>query len=169
MPVILKILYSNDFLRANDYISWACLGMYLRLAAWVISYSFVAKAESKLFMLNEALACLYYIGFSILGYYWGGLTGIGIAFALNYLTYFIQVYLIARKRYKFRFSDNFIKTYFSQLVVLLICLAIVLNFNGLLKYIYGVFIIMLCTSYCFFLLNKKIDLMGALRCKINKK
>ena len=61
MPVILKSLYSNDFLRANDYISWACIGMYLRLAAWVISFSFIAKAESKLFMLNEALACIYYI------------------------------------------------------------------------------------------------------------
>ena len=169
MPVILKILYSNDFLKANDYISWACIGMYLRLAAWVISFSFVAKAESKLFMFNEALASLYYIGFSILGYYLGGLTGIGIAFSLNYLTYFIQVYLIARKRYKFRFSDNFIKTYFSQLIVLLVCLVIVLNFNGWQKYILGVFIIMFSTSYCLFLLNKKIDLMGAIRSKITNK
>lgn len=169
MPVILKILYSNDFLRANDYISWACLGMYLRLAAWVISFSFVAKAESKLFMINEALACIYYIAFSIVGYYLGGLTGIGIAFAINYLVYFIQVYLIARKRYNFRFSDSFIKTYFSQLIALLLCLAIVLNFTGWQKYTFGVLLIILCTSYCLFLLNKKIDLMGAIRSKINKK
>lgn len=169
MPVILKILYSNDFLRANDYISWACIGMYLRLAAWVISFSFIAKAESKLFMLNEALACIYYMGFSIVGYYLGGLTGIGIAFALNYLVYFIQVYLIACKRYGFQFSSNFIKTYFSQLIGLLICLAIVLNFTGWQKYTFGVVIIILCTSYCLFLLNKKIDLMGALRNKITNK
>lgn len=169
MPVILKILYSNDFLRANDYISWACIGMYLRLAAWVISFSFIAKAESKLFMLNEALACIYYMGFSIVGYYLGGLTGIGIAFALNYLVYFIQVYLIACKRYGFQFSNNFIKTYFSQLIGLLICLAIVLNFTGWQKYTFGVVIIILCTSYCLFLLNKKIDLMGALRNKITNK
>lgn len=169
MPVILKILYSDAFLRANDYICWACIGMYLRLAAWVISFSFIAKAESKLFMVNEALACLYYVVFSIVGYYFGGLTGIGIAFALNYLVYFIQVYFIARKRYGFRFSDGFIKTYFSQLVILLLCLVVVLVFASWEKYLLGILIILLCSSYCLFLLNKKMNLMEAIRSRINKK
>lgn len=168
MPVILKILYSDDFLKANDYICWASIGMYLRLAAWVISFSFVAKAESKLFMINEALACCYYVVFSIVGYYLGGLRGIGIAFAFQYLVYLIQVYLIARKRYKFRFSDNFIQTYFSLLIALLLCLSIVLYFNGWQKYTFGVLIILFCSSYCLFLLNKKIDLMGAIRSRIKK-
>lgn len=168
MPVILNVLYSNEFLRANDYISWACIGMYLRLASWVISFSFVAKAESKLFMLNEALACSYYVVFSVVGYYLGGLTGVGIAFTLQYLVYLIQVYLIARKRYQFRFSNNFIQTCFCLLIALILCLVIVLSFNGWQKYTFGVFIILLCSGYCLFLLNKKIDLLGAVRNKINK-
>lgn len=168
MPVILNVLYSNEFLRANDYISWACIGMYLRLASWVISFSFVAKAESKLFMLNEALACSYYVLFSVVGYYLGGLTGVGIAFTLQYLVYLIQVYLIARKRYQFRFSNNFIQTYFCLLIALILCLVIVLSFNGWQKYTFGVLIILLCSGYCLFLLNKKIDLLGAVRNKINK-
>lgn len=168
MPVILNVLYSNEFLRANDYISWACIGMYLRLASWVISFSFVAKAESKLFMLNEALACSYSVVFSVIGYYLGGLTGVGIAFTLEYLVYLIQVYLIARKRYQFRFSNNFIQTYFCLLIALILCLVIVLSFNGWQKYTFGVLIILLCSGYCLFLLNKKIDLLGAIRNKINK-
>lgn len=168
MPVILNVLYSNEFLRANDYISWACIGMYLRLASWVISFSFVAKAESKLFMLNEALACSYSVVFSVIGYYLGGLTGVGIAFTLEYLVYLVQVYLIARKRYQFRFSNNFIQTYFCLLIALILCLVIVLSFNGWQKYTFGVLIILLCSGYCLFLLNKKIDLLGAVRNKINK-
>lgn len=165
MPVILKILYSDDFLKANDYICWASIGMYLRLAAWVISFSFVAKAESKLFILNEALACFYYIVFSLVGYYWGGLTGIGIGFALNYLVYFIQVYLIARKRYKFRFSNKFVKTYFSLFIILLICLVVVLCFYEWQKFCLGILIIMFCFGFCLFLLNEKIDFIGAIRQK----
>lgn len=168
MPVILNVLYSNEFVRANDYISWACIGMYLRLASWVISFSFVAKAESKLFMLNEALACSYSVVFSVIGYYLGGLTGVGIAFTLEYLVYLIQVYLIARKRYQFRFSNNFIQTYFCLLITLILCLVIVLAFNGWQKYTFGVLLIILCSGYCLFLLNKKIDLLGAVRNKINK-
>ena len=93
---------------------------------------------------------------------------LGIAFAFQYLVYLIQVYLIARKRYKFRFSDNFIQTYFSLLIALLLCLSIVLYFNGWQKYTFGVLIIIFCSSYCLFLLNKKIDLMGAIRSRIKK-
>ena len=66
MPFVLKILYSDRFLAANEYISWACLGMMLRLSSWVISFLFVAKAESKLFMINELSANLYYLVFSLI-------------------------------------------------------------------------------------------------------
>lgn len=61
MPFVLNILYSDRFLAANEYISWACLGMILRFGSWVISFMFVAKAESKLFIKVELAANLYYL------------------------------------------------------------------------------------------------------------
>ena len=81
MPFMLTLLYSSQFVEANEYVSWACLGMMLRLAAWVISFLFVAKAESKLFIVNEGLACIYTVLFSIVGFKYWGLQGIGMAFA----------------------------------------------------------------------------------------
>lgn len=168
MPFILRLLYSDKFLKADEYISWACLGMMLRLAAWVISYLFVAKADSKLFMVNEAVSCSYNILFSILGYKLGGLSGVGVAFALLYAVYFAQVFLIARKRYDFRFSRAFVKTYASQLLLLVMCLALVLLVDGLLKYILGVTIIAVSTVIAVRGLNKRMHLFAALRQKRNK-
>lgn len=168
MPFLLQLLYSDKFLKADAYISWACLGMMLRLAAWVISYLFVAKADSKLFMVNEAVSCLYNILFSILGYKFGGLSGIGVAFALQYVVYFAQVYLIARKRYGFRFSRAFVKTYAGQLLLLVMCLALVLLVAGLPKYILGVSIIAVSTVVAVNGLNKRTHLFAALRQRRNK-
>ncbi len=91
IPFVLNILYSDQFLDATEYISWACLGMLLRLASWVISYMFVAKAESKLFIVNELLGNAYYLLFSIIGYKYWGLQGIGAAFALNFIVYLLLV------------------------------------------------------------------------------
>lgn len=168
MPVVLKILYSDKFLAANEYISWACLGMMLRLASWVISYLFVAKAESKLFMINELSANLYYLVFSLIGYKILGLAGLGIAFALEYIVYFIQCYLIARKRYNFCFSNSFIKSYGIQLVLIIACLIIVLTLSGWQKYLIGSMIIVISCYLGLKGLNEKMELLSFVRQKIKK-
>lgn len=160
MPFVLKILYSDSFLAANEYISWACLGMMLRLAAWVISYLFVAKAESKLFLKLELSANIYYMVFSLIGYHFWGLTGLGIAFAMEYVVYFIQCYVIASKRYDFRFSNSFIKCYGIQLLLVIACLAIVMVFDGWKKYTFGGVIIAISCYLGLKGLNQRMDLLG---------
>lgn len=169
MPFVLKILYSDSFLAANEYISWACLGMMLRLAAWVISYLFVAKAESKLFLKLELSANIYYLVFSLIGYHFWGLTGLGIAFAMEYVVYFVQCYLIARKRYDFRFSHSFIKCYAIQLLLVIACLAIVMVLDGWMKYTFGSVIIAISCYLGLKGLNQRINLLGFVKNKIAKK
>lgn len=169
MPFILQILYSDNFLAANEYVTWACLGMMLRFGAWVISYLFVAKAESKLFVKVELSANVYYLVFSLLGYKYLGLTGLGLAFALEYVAYFLQCYFIARKKYDFRFSDNFIKCYGIQLLLLVICLAVVMLFDGWLKYSLGCAIVVISCFLGIQGLNQRMNLLGIVENKIVKK
>lgn len=169
MPFVLKILYSESFLAAYEYISWACLGMMLRLAAWVISYLFVAKAESKLFLKLELSANLYYLLFSLVGYHFFGLTGLGIAFAMEYAVYFIQCYLIARKRYEFRFSNSFIRYYCIQLLLVVTCLAIIMIIDGWMRYTIGGVIIVVSCFLGIKGLNQRMNLLELVRNKIVKK
>ena len=169
MPFVLKLLYSDKFLSANEYISWACLGMMFRLAAWIISYLFVAKAESKMFIKLELSANAFYLVFSLIGYYFCGLTGLGIAFALNYLVYFLLCYFIALKRYDFRFSNSFIKCYGIQLLLVIACLAIVMVFDGWMKYTFGSLIIALSCFLGLKGLNQRMNLMGFVKNKIARK
>lgn len=169
MPFVLDLLYSDSFLAANEYVTWACLGMMLRLAAWVISYLFVAKAESKLFLKVELSANAYYLVFSLLGHKFLGLTGLGIAFALEYIVYFLQCYLIARRRYDFRFTSNFIKCYGIQLLLVIVCLVIVVIFSGWLKYTLGCIVIAISCFIGIKGLNQRMNLLGFVKNKIAKK
>lgn len=168
MPFVLQLLYSNQFLAANEYISWACLGMMLRLAAWVISFLYVAKAESKLFIILELVSNSTYLVFSLLGYKLIGLTGLGIAFALNYLVYFFTVYIIARKRYSFRFSNSFIKCYCFQLLLVVACLIIVMLFDGWLEYSLGCAVIAISCFLGIKGLNQRMNLLAFVKNKIVK-
>lgn len=169
MPYVLKIFYSDSFLAANEYISWACLGMMLRLAAWIISYLFVAKSESKLFLKLELSVNCYYTAFSFLGYKYLGLKGLGIAFFLEYAVYFLQCYTIARKRYDFSFSNCFIRCYSIQLLLVISCLTITIIFDDWLRYTLGSAIVVI--SFCVGIkgLNQRMNLLELLKNKITQK
>lgn len=169
MPFVLQFLYSDKFLAANEYISWACIGMMLRLAAWVISFLFVAKSESKLFVKLELSANLYYLAFSLLGYKFLGLTGLGIAFALEYVVYFLQVYLIARKRYNFRFSMEFIKCYGIQLLGVIACLVVVMFLKGWMKYTIGSLVVIISCYLGIKGLEQRLNLLALIKDKIVKR
>ena len=163
MPFVLKILYSDDFLGANQYISWACLGMLLKFSSWIIAFLFVAKAESKLYILNEVCANVYSLLFFILGYRFYGLSGIGVAFTLVYAIYLVQVYLIARKKYQFRFSRNFIRCYGCQIVLVCGCLALVLLSKGMFTYLIGSLFILASSVFGLRGLNQRMDLISVIK------
>ena len=169
MPFVLKILYSDEFIAANQYISWACLGMLLRLGSWVIGFLFIAKAESKLYIVNELCANVYFLLLYIIGYKYWGLCGIGAAFALAYAIYFIQVYFVARKRYEFTFSREFTVCYGSQIALVVGCLILVLFTDGLLKYSVGCLFILLSIFFGIRDLNKRMDILGMLKQKLNNR
>lgn len=127
MPYVIEFLYSDQFMPACSFVMWGCLGMIFKLASWLISFMFVAKAESKLFMFNEILANIYILVFSVIGYRLWGIEGLGIAFFVIYVFYFIQVYLIACRRYRFKFTKAFVVN-FTIMSLMVVCVFLILLF-----------------------------------------
>lgn len=168
MPFMLQILYSDKFLPANDFIIWCCLGMMFKLSSWLIAFLFVAKAESRLFIINELIGNCYYLFFSLIGYKLWGVKGLGIGFTANYLVYLLQVYLISYKRYRFTFSISFIKTYTFQLAIVIVCLVIALNLTDWMRYTYGFLFIILSTFTAFRGLNNRLQFISLIKQKFIK-
>lgn len=169
IPWIVRILYSERFLGANDYIIWAASGMLFKMASWAISFIFIAKGESKLFMINETAVNIYSLVFQILGYWLLGLKGIGIGYALTFLCYFIQVYVISRIRYGFRFTFDFNKVFVLQLVLLAVCVALtVLLTTVWMKYVFGSLLIAISAWISLSGLEKRMGLMSTIKARIKK-
>ena len=162
MPFILRLLYSDKFLDAGPYVLWCCPGMMLRLASWLIAYQFVAKAESRLFIITEVIGGSVYLTLSLLGYHWGGLTGLGIAFTVDYLIYFLFVYIIAAKRYGFSFSKAFSRSYTLQFIIVAATLVCILLLPSQVKYwICATFLLASC-AYALFMLERKMGIISQL-------
>ncbi len=95
--LIIKILYTNDFIQMENLFLYQLVGDFFKIGAWLLSYLMLAKAMMKIFILTEILFSITHL---ILGYIcidWFGLKGVTIAFCINYIIYFIFMISYFRK------------------------------------------------------------------------
>ena len=153
------LLYSDKFLPVNNMILFAASGMLFKALSWAIAFVFLAKSESKLYFWNEFFTNIYMLGFNIAGYYWYGLTGLGISFLLTYAVYVIQVYLISKRLFKFVIDKGLVYTLFVNLVLTTLCLLTsILIKNIFIKYSVGIIIILLSLLFNLFNIKKRLGL-----------
>lgn len=163
IPIVIRILYSDEFLAVNNYVIWCALGVIFQMAAWSISHIFIAKAESKLFFFNELIASVYSLAFNIIGFKLGGLTGIGISYVVNYVLYLIQVYIIAHNKYNFSFTSSFWTIFIIEVIIVVAGIIMVLFLPALAKYIVGTILLIGASVYSLRELNKRMDLFSLLK------
>lgn len=169
MPFIVRLIYSEEFLPASNFILYAILGMMFKAISWSIAFVFLAKAESKLFVVNEALYNMYGLVFNLLGYWWMGLDGLGISFILMHFVYMCQVYIIAKKKYCYNFSKSFLNLYRLQLLFVVVAFLLIHIWKSVYVYFPITLIFFICLFYSFHELDKRIEIVSIIKTKIRNK
>lgn len=169
MPIVVRLIYSNKFLDANIYIIWAAIGIIFKAVSWAISYNFIAKGDAKQFMVNEVIAKCYEVPMALLGYYYMGLEGLGIATLSFFLAYTIHLYLVAKKKFDFYFNRSLIVLFVPLLVLVAFSLIIVLVFKeSMITYLIGgvISIALICLSIKE--LEKRMSLVSLIKNRLKK-
>lgn len=166
---VIIILYSSEFVEIRVMIYWAFLGMFFKVPAWVVGFIFIAKGKSKLFFWSELVSNLYLLGFNLVGYYYWGLTGLGISFLVSYIFYLLQVYVITNRNYGFTFNKGFIKLFMLQFGLALLCFATISFLTAPVIYLGGLPIILLSAWYSFNELDKRLHLKELINNYLNKR
>lgn len=162
-PYAITLLYSNEFVAITGFMQWAMLGMIFKAASWTIAFQFIAKGDMKIFAINETIANLYILLINFLAYYLFGLEGLGISFALCYFIYFLQVYIVAKKKYYFDFISSFNKLFSIQLLLLVSCFLLVYLWKSNNVYIPTIILTLICCIYSFKELDKRMELVKAIK------
>jgi PST family polysaccharide transporter len=105
-PLVMIIFYSSKFLPAVDVLRWQVLGVLLQVITWPMGYVLRAKAAGGLFVVTELFASISYLVGTWVGIRQFGLPGIGAAFFVYNILYFILIYRIVHVKYKFAFLKN---------------------------------------------------------------
>lgn len=168
MPLIIRILYTEEFSSSSDYVLWAALGMMFKMASWVIAFIFIAKSAMKTFLTNEITSMIYGLLISIAGFYVAGLKGLGVAFTIKLGLYLIQVFCVAYVKYKYWPSVGFLRIFVIQFLLVAAALATVALSNGILTWILGSFIVMISGTYSLLGLNSRMNLSEVIKSRSAK-
>ena len=157
-PLIIVILYSNEFSPIVAMVTWGILGMIFKAVSWSMGYMIIAKGDSKVFIKTAIGFNAILLLINVVGYHYGGLEGIGISFFIYYIIHFIAIRIITYYRYDFYFEKGFYKIFTFTVIMCLIAFLITFISIPVLKYLLMTCIIIVSCLYSYKQLDKKIGL-----------
>ncbi len=169
IPTIISILFTKDFIPIIGILTFGILATLFKAVSWSMGYIIVAKGDSKLYIKTEVSFNLLLLLMSILGYVYGGLTGIGVSYLIYYIIYLIGIKLITNSKYHFTFSKEFYKV---LLACIILCFgAFIATYFDNLYLKYSLIFVIIITSSIFSInkLDKKTDLIKIIKQKLNRK
>lgn len=115
--VIMRILYTPDFLSALPFVVVGATGVIFRAVSWCMAYVILAKGDGRIYILTETLSAIAYLALYIPLFANWTFSGLGWAYLLWYAFYFAVVYLVCRYRYSIRLRTGISRLTLLALVV----------------------------------------------------
>lgn len=157
--VIIRMLYTTDFLPIVSMVRWCMIGMVFRIASWSMGYIIMAKGDKKIYFVVELLTNVLTLILNIIGYWLWGLKGIGIAFFLVYFFHYFMILYIVRVRYNIFLNRSVIKLIcigiLSTSMTFIICFLLE---KDIFQYYATTFFVVISVIFSFRELNKRMDM-----------
>ncbi|NRA92028.1 MAG: oligosaccharide flippase family protein [Psychroserpens sp.] len=168
LPVIIKILYTTEFLIITGFVAWAILGILFKTLSWSIGYVILAKGDNKLFIKTGLFFSTLLFGMNVIGYYVYGLVGVGISFLAYYIIHFIGLKIITARSYGLQLSRELIPVF--SILALLSAGTFLANLIDEVTLKYGSFLILflISISYSYYQLNKRVNFKSILQKIFNR-
>lgn len=165
---IVVILYSAKFVPVKDMILWAALAVLLKAVAWSIGFIMLAKSANKVFLASELISNAYMLLLNMAGYYYLGLTGLGISFIITYLLSLVQVFFIAKTRFNFKFEKEAYTIFVIQFTLAVVAFLSSLYIGGILSYLIGTALFLVSATYSYLELDKRIGIGSIVKNTLTK-
>ena len=169
MPVAIPLLFRQDFLPVISMAQIAVLSMYFKAISLPIAYLQLAKANSIGYLMLEAIFDAMMVLFVMIGYYYWGLIGTGIALSFSYFSNVLMVSAYAYVKYGYRVSISVV-----QLVAVQVPLGIAVYIttwldNDWIAGAIGIILSFVSMAVSVYIVHQKTGLWNALKARITSK
>ncbi|MGB5117235.1 MAG: O-antigen translocase, partial [Providencia rettgeri] len=95
--VAISILFTEEFRSARELFAIQLTGDVIKIASWLYAYPMLSRGATKWFMGTEILFSLTFVALTYLFVANMGLKGATVAYLVNYLVYFLSIYLNVKR------------------------------------------------------------------------
>lgn len=165
---VLWILYSGEFLVAQELLNWQLLGTFFKVASWPMAFILLAKGKGRLYIFSEiSFFAVYYLATYFLFPKYGlNAAGIGYLMAYGYYVAIIMIYAIFLSSYIWK--DKVLQVIIlSTLLVLAAFLISYFFANNAM--IIGIIIFTISIILSYFEIKKHINLKQMIQKRTNQK
>lgn len=118
LPLVIKILLSQEFLPIINFVRLLAFGMLFKAASYSIGTISFAKGDKKVFFLLEGVYVnLSTLVLSAVGYTLGGLEGLALFYLFMQMGYLIVVLYVTYKLYSF-YIEKYLKNIIAVSIIL---------------------------------------------------
>ncbi|MFN3969595.1 oligosaccharide flippase family protein [Flavobacterium sp.] len=167
-PFLIKLLYSNEFSSSFLILKMALFSIIMKAVIFPLGYIVLVKGNKKNFFKQALLGDLLNLTFSVFLFQIWGLFGLGVAYVLNYFFYGIYIYNMVNKQYGFYFFRSCQKLIISNLIIGILAVVIIYNFQQLYLYILISILSLFSILYSLRELNQRINLKEFIIEKMNR-
>lgn len=93
---IVQTLFTADFLPMRALFGWQLAGDVIKIGAWILAYIMLGRSLVKVFVVTEVLFAASFVGLNwvLVGRF--GLVGVAMAYAANYVAYWLTMGFVVR-------------------------------------------------------------------------
>lgn len=164
-PLILYIFYSEKFITAECMMGITACAMFYKVPSWTLNIGFLSKGDTRIYFACNISFAIYSLLFNIVGFYYGGLEGLGVSYIISYIVYMLQTYIISARKYNFRFGKTVWKTILMYSVLLFITYMVTNIPNLFIRYGVGTILLILVLYISLKELNKRLGIIHVLKKK----
>jgi len=169
MPLVVRLLYSSDFLVVVDMAVCATFYMFFRALSVPVAYTALAKGDSLTYLLMEVIYDIVVVGLIAWGYLTWGLVGTGVALSLAGLFDWGLIGVSYHYKYGFRLSEMALRLALSQFVCVAVALGACLYAGWAVKCVLGGAALLFSLWLSFGVLKREATLPGGWKEKFFRK
>lgn len=152
LPLVVQLLYTEDFLRVVPMVLAALCYMFLKAVYSPMAYLSLAAGDSRIYFLMELLYDVASCTLVMLGYVAYGLVGCGVALSLSNLLDLLVLWGFYHKRYKYTMQRTTLISVLLQWLLIMATLVVCAQDSLSMRILVGlpVFAVSACYSLYFF-------------------
>lgn len=98
---IVSALFTPDFRPMVTLFAWQLFGDVAKIGSWILAYVLIGRESTIAFVSSEIFFSILLVLFTIFFTSQFGLIGSVMAFALNYVVYWIAMYFMTKRKYNY--------------------------------------------------------------------